>query len=858
MDPEHSDSSLSDEDPSKPVDAKTLANRKKKEKKKAQAAAKKAADSAPAAAAKPKAMSGAAKAAAERLELVKRLEEEKKKAEEAARLAEEAERKRIEEEERKEEEERQRRIAAKHAKKERLKAEGKLLTKAERERKLKGEIMRKQLEEAGLVPGADEEGSKKFFEKRKNKKNQQKQSEQVDDITGAVSAQVTAAASWEDLLSSDEDEPKVSSSPSAKEVAASVTEAQSVSPPVVVAESPVAIHPSEPALINEWEYPSRFRSPICCVMGHVDAGKTKLLDKIRHTNVQEGEAGGITQQIGATFFPNAALREPIDKVQRKSLEVEVPGLMIIDTPGHESFNNLRDRGSSLCDMAVLVVDILSGLEPQTVESLEMLRKKNCPFVVALNKIDRLYSWKAVPYRATRDALKAQKDSVVAEFKDRWQKVHLQFAEKGINVSLYWENKDVRKDVSVIPTSAMTGEGIPDLLFTLVKLSQSVLTQRITYIPDVLSCSVLEVKALEGLGTTIDVVLINGVLKEGDRIVVCGLSGAIVTTVRALLTPKPMREMRVKGEFVHHRQIRGSIGVKISAVGLEEAVAGTKLLVLSDHATAEEENAAKQEVMKDFDSLVRNFQHNKDGGVYVAASTLGSLEALLSFLSDMKIPVAQVSIGELHRSHVRKAGIMLDKKHPEFAVILAFDVKLSADAKKEAEELGVKVFTADIIYHLFDQFTNYIEGVRKAKREGAVNQAVFPCILRILPQFVFNKKDPIILGCDVVEGVLKVGAPIVAVLPGEAHVEVGRVTSIEKDRKNVDKALNGDSVAVKIQPHAVGESTTVLYGRHFDHKYQLVSQISRNSIDCLKEHFKEQMRKEDWLLVIKLKPLFKVE
>ena len=838
-----SSGSSSSEEDNGPMDAKKLVNKKKKEKKKAAEKAKKeAAAGSPAVtgetAAKPKAkVSAAAKAAAERLEQVKRLEEARRIAEEQAKREAEEEAKRIAEEERLEEEARLKKLAAKAAKKERLKAEGKLLTKAEKERKVRADIMRKQLEEGGMIAGIKEqEGSaheKVVYEdkRRKMKKLHQQHQEHVQE------SEVKVGASWEDLLSSDDEEQPL------KE------------PSVAAATSTAPIVEELPA--NEWEYESRFRSPICCVMGHVDAGKTKLLDKIRQTNVQEGEAGGITQQIGATFFPNRALREPIERVQRKSLDVEVPGLLIIDTPGHEAFNNLRDRGSSLCDIAVLVVDILSGLEPQTIESLEMLRKKNCPFVVALNKIDRLYSWKPVPYRATRDALKAQKDSVVSEFKDRWQKVHLQFAERGINVSLYWENKDVRKDVSVIPTSAMTGEGIPDLLFTLVKLSQTLMAPRITYKPDELQCSVLEVKAVEGLGTTIDCVLVNGQIHEGDKIVVCSLAGAVVTHVRALVTPKPMREMRVKGEFVHHKTIRGAIGVKIAAVGLEEAVAGTKLLVLPNDASPEEEDVAKKEVMKDFESVVKNFQHSKDGGVYVAASTLGSLEALLAFLSDMKVPVGQVSIGELHRSHVRKAGIMLDKKHPEYAIILAFDVKVSSDAKKEAEELGVKVFTAEVIYHLFDQFTTYIEGIRKAKRESAVNTAVFPVIMRILPQFVFNKKDPIVLGVDVVEGVLKVGTPIMAVKDDE-RVEIGRVTSIEKDHKNVDKAMNGDSVAVKISPHAAGESTSVLYGRHFDHKYQLMSHISRGSIDCLKQHFKEQMRKEDWLLVIKLKPIFKIE
>jgi translation initiation factor 5B len=383
------------------------------------------------------------------------------------------------------------------------------------------------------------------------------------------------------------------------------------------------------------------RSPICCILGHVDTGKTKLLDKIRQTNVQEGEAGGITQQIGATYFPIEAVIEKTQMLREKGEDhgYNLPGLLVIDTPGHESFTNLRSRGSSLCNIAVLVVDIVHGLEPQTIESLNLLRDRKTPFIVALNKIDRLFDWETHANYPTRTTLAMQKKHVVKEFHDRVTKTIVEFAEQGLNACLYWDNKNVGRNVSLVPTSAITGEGIPDLLHLLIDLTQTRMTERLMYLSE-LECTVLEVKVIEGLGTTIDVVLSNGVLNEGDRICVCGLNGPIVTTIRALLTPQPMRELRVKSAYVHHKQVKASLGIKIAAPDLEKAVAGARLMVITPD---DDEDDIKEVVMGDLQNLLTSI--DKSGkGVCVQASTLGSLEALLSFLASSKIPVSGINIG----------------------------------------------------------------------------------------------------------------------------------------------------------------------------------------------------------------------
>ncbi|KDO83694.1 hypothetical protein CISIN_1g000570mg [Citrus sinensis] len=592
------------------------------------------------------------------------------------------------------------------------------------------------------------------------------------------------------------------------------------------------------------------RSPICCIMGHVDTGKTKLLDCIRGTNVQEGEAGGITQQIGATYFPAENIRERTRELKANAT-LKVPGLLVIDTPGHESFTNLRSRGSGLCDIAILVVDIMHGLEPQTIESLNLLKMRNTEFIVALNKVDRLYGWKTCRNAPIVKAIKQQNTDVQNEFNMRLVQIVTQLKEQGMNTELYYKNKDRGETFNIVPTSAISGEGIPDLLLLLVQWTQKTMVEKLTFRNE-LQCTVLEVKVIEGHGTTIDVVLVNGVLHEGDQIVVCGLQGPIVTTIRALLTPHPMKELRVKGTYLHHKQIKAAQGIKITAQGLEHAIAGTGLYVVGPDDDLED---VKEEAMEDMKSVMSRIDKSGEG-VCVQASTLGSLEALLEFLKSdaVKIPVSGISIGPVHKKDVMRASVMLEKKK-EYATILAFDVKVTPEARELAEELGVKIFIADIIYHLFDQFTAYINNLKEEKKREAADEAVFPCVLKILPNCVFNKKDPIVLGVDVVEGIAKVGTPIC--IPQRDFIDIGRIASIENNHKPVDTAKKGQKAAIKIAG-SNSEEQQKMFGRHFDIEDELVSHISRKSIDVLKANYRDDLSMDEWRLLVKLKNLFKIQ
>jgi translation initiation factor 5B len=366
------------------------------------------------------------------------------------------------------------------------------------------------------------------------------------------------------------------------------------------------------------------------------------------------------------------------------------------------------------------------------------------------------------------------------------------------------------------------------------------------------CTVLEVKHMEGHGYTIDAILVQGVLREGDRIFLCGFEGPIDTTIRAILTPQPLKDQRVKGAFLRHREVKAAMGIKIIAKdSLEHALAGGPLLVFKRGDDAEE---MMDEVQADLHSLISCIDSK---GVYVQASTLGSLEALLSFLKEKKIPVSGISIGDVHKKDVIKASIMLDSR-PEYATILAFDVKVMEDARLEADRVGVRIFTEDIIYQLTARMEEYLEEIKEERRKAVMHEAIFPVALEILPDKVFRNKDPIIMGVRVVEGILKLGTPISAPnqMQAGSQVVVGECESIQDVQGNeIKEAKVGMEVCVKFKHIS---QRPVMYGRQFTADDVLYSKLSRRSINVLKELFAAEMKDDWWRLVIRLKGVFNIE
>jgi translation initiation factor 5B len=582
-----------------------------------------------------------------------------------------------------------------------------------------------------------------------------------------------------------------------------------------------------------------YRSPICCILGHVDTGKTKILDKIRETDVQLAEAGGITQQIGATYIP-------ISEMEKKyGLSSKVlPGLLVIDTPGHEAFSNLRSRGSSLCNIAVLVIDVMHGLEPQTRESIEILRNRRTPFVIALNKVDRVAD--------------------EGELRERAKNTALELASMGINAALFQENPDLKSYVSMVPTSATTGRGLADLLGLLLTLVETKMKRRVKYKEEV-ECTVLEVRSEEGKAASIDVILSNGILREGDRIVLCSRDGAVESTIKNILTPQPMRETRVKGRYAMNKQVKAAVGVRIVASNLEGVLAGSRVVVPKSE---EEARQAKMEVVEEIKGVMRSLvsgEGDEEGGVFgvtgedgvhVQASTLGSLEALVGFLKGKGVPIRTVGVGTLTKKDLIRASSMREKR-PEYALVLAFDIKTSQETLATAEELGVRILPADIIYHLEEMYKKHVEAYWERMAIELKDKVVFPAILRILPNCVFTKRSPLVLGVRVEEGVLRIGTPI-CVAHGESIMSMGRVASIQEDNKEKtkrEKISAGEKAAIKLEIDPSGQH--VIYKRHFDETDELVSRITRDSIDVLKRHFKDALSKKEWLALVKIKKILGV-
>ncbi|MCE4618973.1 MAG: translation initiation factor IF-2 [Desulfurococcales archaeon] len=572
----------------------------------------------------------------------------------------------------------------------------------------------------------------------------------------------------------------------------------------------------------------RLRQPIVTVLGHVDHGKTSLLDKIRRTAVAAKEAGGITQHIGASFVPAEVIEriaEPLKKVI--PVKLVIPGLLFIDTPGHELFSNLRRRGGSVADFAIVVIDIMEGFQPQTYEAVELLKERRVPFLVAANKIDRIPGWKPNPDEPFIFTIRKQSPEVQALLEQKVYEIVGKLYELGLPAELFTRIKDFTKAIAIVPVSARTGEGVPELLAVLAGLTQQYLKKRLRYAEGPAKGVILEVKEHPGLGTAIDVVIYDGVIRVGDTIVLGGKNGPIKTNVRALLMPRPLQDLRSReARFVNVDAVYAAAGVRIAAPGLDEALAGSPIYVA---ASEEDVERLMKEVKKELEEI--RIRTDKVG-VVVKADTLGTLEALVAALKRSNIPVRIADIGPVSKVDVIDASIT-KKEDPYLGVIIAFNVKIHPEAEEEAKRLGVKIFQDNVIYRLLEDYEKWVEEEKQRERMRKLSELVRPGKFRILPGFIFRRSDPAIVGIKVEGGVIRPGYPVM----DEDGRPLGRILAIRDRDRSLPEARLGMEVAVSIQGR-------ILIGRHVDEGDILYTNVPAEHARKLVVEFKDLLSKDE--------------
>ena len=580
------------------------------------------------------------------------------------------------------------------------------------------------------------------------------------------------------------------------------------------------------------------RAPIVCVLGHIDHGKTSLLDYIRGTVVQQREAAGITQHIGASYFPTEDIKEFLRKSKQEfaDKEIKLPGMLIIDTPGHAAFMNLRKRGGAVADIAVLVIDVMSGTMPITWESVRILREKSTPFVIAANKIDRITGWKPTKDADFLDSYKKQKPHVKDYLDEKLLQITVNFLEEGFKgIDRYDKIKDFTKKIAIVPTSAKTGEGISTLFMVLMGLTQQFLTENLKFSEGPAKGVVLEVKKEKGYGKTIDVLIYDGVIAKGDEFIVGGLEKPIKSKVRALLTPKPLDEIRdPRQKFDSKDLISAAAGVKILAPNIEDVVAGSPLKVIGDPS---QEEAVYDEIEAEVESIRIK---TEKAGVVLKADALGSLEALENHFSLSSVKISIADVGPIKKEDVMNANIVKEFD-PYSAVVLGFNVPILPEAKEQAYNDNIRIFTNNVIYRLLEDYIEYSETRRSEDTAKELEELTLPAKLKMFPEYIFRSSNPAVFGVSVEGGTLK---PKVSVITDKGK-KVGRVHQIQDKGQTLEKADKDSEVALSIRGieigRDIGKDEILFVNVPESHVRQLMAkflnELTSDQKDVLREYIK---------------------
>lgn len=553
------------------------------------------------------------------------------------------------------------------------------------------------------------------------------------------------------------------------------------------------------------------RQPVVSVLGHVDHGKTKLLDRIRGTAVGDREAGAITQHIGATEVPIGRIYEMCGSIIG-SKKFTVPGLLFIDTPGHQAFTSLRARGGSLADLAVLVIDIREGLMPQTIESIHILRQYKTPFVIALNKVDTIEGWNSTADRPFVLSEKDQQAHTKEVFEQHMYEIISQLSSNGVFADRYDRIDDFTKAVALIPISAKTGEGVPDLMLMLIGLAQRFLETRLTKEEGPGKGTVLEVKEVKGLGQTLDMILYSGTLKTGATVAIGTRGAPLVTRIKAILKPKPLDEIRdPRDRFDNVKELHAAAGVKIAVQDATGVIAGAPIRVVKNA-----KDPSIQEITEETSIKIET----EEKGITIKADAIGSLEALAYEAKAAGIPIRKYGIGEITRRDVLESSYGNDTHH----VILGFNVSASKDAEAEIATHSIKVMTNNIVYALIDDYKLWLDESTRQNESDKRVEFAFPAKITILPDHIFRVNKPAVVGVRVLAGRIRVGENLI----DREGKDCGTIKSVRDDDGNVLKeGVQGDEVSVAIEGVTVGRQINendVLYVDMIESGYKEVQKV----------------------------------
>ncbi|MCL4389109.1 translation initiation factor IF-2 [Candidatus Marsarchaeota archaeon] len=553
------------------------------------------------------------------------------------------------------------------------------------------------------------------------------------------------------------------------------------------------------------------RQPIIVVMGHVDHGKTSLLDRIRSTAVAAKEAGGITQHIGASEVPIGVVEKVCGPMLKNmGVKITIPGLLFIDTPGHEAFTNLRKRGGSVADLAILVVDVSKGFEPQTIEAITILKEYKTPFIIAANKIDLITGWIPTKSKSLMEALGKQSASVQAALENTIFQLIGRISELGFNSERFDRIKSFQKELAIVPLSAKTGEGIAELLMVITGLSQRYLEMRLNIeVKGPGKGTILEKKEVRGLGTTIDVILYDGSLNTNDTIAFATASGVGTAKIKALLKTKPLQEIRESSSaFGNVESVSAASGVKISGTGLEDALPGSPVVQVTSGDYSDDIKAEVSSI----------FKADKEG-VVLKTDSMGSLEALSRLIESAGFRISKKGIGMVTRRDVVDAFSQL-ASNPVYATVIAFNVPIEEDAKEASYDSGIKIISSDIIYKILDDYKLFVEEKQRSTLSKAENRIVFPAELVVLPNSCFRVSHPAIFGVDVMAGRIKTGW----VLMNDTGAVVGKIRGIQSEKAPRESAKKGESVAISMDEPTFGRQVRekqILYTRVTDEDERLL-------------------------------------